>query len=80
MLHFLYLPAYALLRGTCCVIITVSQSKDSTVQFFVSMSYKMYMFLDKKAIGVNLKTGLLFVLLKFVCFRTYSSVLETLNL
>ena len=76
MLHFLYLPSCALLRGTFCVIITVSQSKDSTVQYFVSLSY---MFLDKKTVRVTLKTGLLFVLLKFVCCRTYLSVLETLN-
>ena len=76
MLHFLYLPSCALLRGTFCVIITVSQSKDSTVQYFVSLSY---MFLHKKTVRVTLKTGLLFVLLKFVCCRTYLSVLETLN-
>ena len=76
MLHFLYLPSCALLRGAFCVIITVSQSKDSTVQYFVSLSY---MFLDKKTVRVTLKTGLLFVLLKFVCCRTYLSVLETLN-
>ena len=31
LLHFLYLPSYALLRVTICVIVTVSQSKDSTV-------------------------------------------------
>ena len=39
----------------------------------------MYMFLDKKSVRVTLKTGLLFILLKFVCCRTYLSVLETLN-
>ena len=36
----------------------------------------MYMFLDKKSVRVTLKTGLLFILLKFVCCRTYLSVLE----
>ena len=43
---FLYLPPYALVRVTICVIITVSQSEGSTVQLYVvSLSY---MVIDKK--------------------------------